>query len=103
MCRSGNASTRYVGADRRNNSQDGDRSSMKLNKYMSNACVFSLLSVLVFNSALVPLRSGAQSPARDTGLVELTKTDLFSLPEWYKRTIAVDGFTLGISGSDASR
>jgi hypothetical protein len=36
-------------------------------------------------------------------VVDLTKTDLFSLPDWEKRTIAVDGFTLGISRGDAFR
>jgi hypothetical protein len=78
-------------------------SSVMRNKHATAARVFSLLSVLVFTSALALLRSSAQAPARNNGLVELTKTDLFSLPDWEKKTITVEGFALGISRTDAFR
>jgi hypothetical protein len=59
--------------------------------------------VLALTFAHASLRSWAQGSSKDTDVVELTKTDLFSLPDWEKRTISVDGFTLGISRSDAFR
>ena len=34
--------------------------------------------------------------AQETGTVELTQSDLFSLPNWRSRTVAVDGFVRGM-------
>lgn len=34
--------------------------------------------------------------------VELTQTDLFSLPDWQHRSVAISGFSLGISRAEAS-
>jgi hypothetical protein len=62
-----------------------------------------LLSVLALVFAYASLRSWAQGSSGNADLVELTKTDLFSSPNWAKKTIAIYGFTLGSSGSDASR
>jgi hypothetical protein len=76
---------------------------MMRDRHTTTVGVFSLPSLLVFIFVLASLGTWAQEAAHDTGLVELTKNDLFSLPHWEKRTIAVDGFTLGISRIDAFR
>jgi hypothetical protein len=58
-------------------------------------CAVGLLSVLLAPTART------QVTAQDSGPVELTHTDLFGLPNWKHRPIAVNGFALGITRAQA--
>jgi hypothetical protein len=64
---------------------------------------FFLLCVLVVAFVHASLDGWAQGTTGETESVELTKTDLFSLPGWERSMIAVNGFTLGITRTDAFR
>jgi len=70
---------------------------------MTTFRISCLLSVLALVFAYASLHGWTEATSGNADLVELTKTDLFSLPDWERRAIAVYGFTLGVSGSDASR
>ena len=60
----------------------------------------STLALLTIISALVAPGFG-QASADQENTVELTREDLFGLPVWQHKRIAIDGFTLGISREQA--
>ena len=56
----------------------------------------TLLAALCFSTATVAF---AQSGSSRT--VELTETDLFSLPDWQHQIVSLDGFSLGVTRGQA--
>jgi hypothetical protein len=47
--------------------------------------------------------ASAVPPTRDGNETELTLEDLFSLPDWQQKSVAVSGFALGMTRSQASQ
>lgn len=70
---------------------------MQLTHMACSASVRLVLLVCFASSGL----SAAQSSKSGGGLVELTRSDLFSLPDWATRDVTVDGFRLGMSTDQA--
>ena len=68
---------------------------------MKNAARATLRFVSLVVCALV-VSSAGQEPSVDVvKAVELTSVDLFGLPGWQQRQVAVDGFVLGITRTEA--
>lgn len=61
------------------------------------------LARLVLCAICLPLfvTAGLGQISRNVNAVELTQADLFGLPDWKSKPVAVDGFTLGVSREQA--
>src|SRR5947209_4890505 len=61
-----------------------------------------VVPLLCYLSLYLPI-TRAQTMQRNGNLVELTEVDLFSLPDWQDRSVAIEGFVLGMARSEATK
>ena len=72
--------------------------------WFSYAPVIELSLVLSLGLFLISPPNARPNAASENGNpVELTEVDLFSLPDWQHRPVAIEGFVLGMTRSEARR
>jgi hypothetical protein len=61
----------------------------------------AVASMLVGICAFLVSANSKRAYKNNQDAVELTKVDIFSLPDWKSKSVAIDGFTLGITRKEA--